>query len=226
MNKKISLENISKVYTTYEVETHALSKVDLTISDGDYISINGPSGCGKSTLLSILGLLDLPSEGKHLIDGIDVGGLSEEERASIRNEKIGFVFQDFHLIESLSVAENIALPLRYSDHRSSKEEIETRIDTLLDQTGISHRRNHKPNQLSGGQKQRVAIARALVNAPSMLLVDEPTGNLDSKSGDLIMEHLNYLNEGGTTICLVTHDLRYSNMSKKQLHLKDGELCSN
>lgn len=221
----IEMKNITKVFLTDEVETHALRGVNLAIADGDYISISGPSGCGKSSLLSILGLLDSPNSGNYLIEGQDVSTLSVNERAVLRNLKIGFVFQAFNLIDELSVFDNIALPLRYREESMSAKEIEQRVMASLEKVQMSHRAAHKPNQLSGGQQQRIAIARGLVGNPALLLVDEPTGNLDSTNGDAVMKMLGELNAQGTTICMVTHDPRYADMAKRQLHLLDGVMAN-
>lgn len=222
-NIKIQMRNVSKIFETEEIETHALKNINLTIYAGDYVSISGPSGCGKSTLLSILGLLDMSTDGEYIIDGINVNDLSLNEAAKLRNEKIGFIFQSFNLIDELSVFENVALPLRYKQVAISENEIIKRVDDCLELVGMSHRNKHKPNQLSGGQQQRIAIARALVAEPAILLVDEPTGNLDSKSGDQVLEVLDQLNKMGTTICMVTHDPRYAHKARTQLKLDDGEL---
>ncbi|BAV99515.1 ABC transporter ATP-binding protein [Lysobacter enzymogenes] len=222
-NPKIKVENLSKVFSTDEVDTYALADVSLSILEGDYVSISGPSGCGKSTLLSILGLLDTPSAGQYWLDGIDVSQIGLSQSAEIRCEKIGFVFQQFNLIDELSVADNIALPLRYSRKKHSREETAARVADCLGKVGMQNRSGHKPNQLSGGQQQRIAIARALVAQPAVLLVDEPTGNLDSKNGDAIMDLLGQLNAGGTTICMVTHDPRYANFAHKQINLLDGKI---
>ena len=222
---KIKLSNITKTFLTDEMETHALRGINLEIYSGDYVSISGPSGCGKSSLLSILGLLDTPSSGQYFIEGQDVSNLSVNERAAMRNLKIGFVFQAFNLIDELSVFDNIALPLRYRDEVMSDNAIKQRVMACLDKVQMSHRTGHKPNQLSGGQQQRIAIARALVGEPALLLVDEPTGNLDSTNGDAVMKMLAQLNDDGTTICMVTHDTRYADMAKNQLHLLDGVMAS-
>ena len=184
---KIQMKNISKVFETEELETHALKNIDITINSGDYVSISGPSGCGKSTLLSILGLLDMPTSGEYYIEGVNVTELSLDQAAEIRNSKIGFVFQSFNLIDELSVFDNVALPLRYKTQVPSAKEITDRVNECLGLVDMTHRASHKPNQLSGGQQQRIAIARALVANPAILLVDEPTGNLDSKSGDQVMD---------------------------------------
>lgn len=221
---KLKLTEVTKKFIAGEVETHALRGVNLEIYEGDYLSISGPSGCGKSTLLSIMGLLDSVSSGEYEIAGHNTSQLSVNQRASLRNEHIGFVFQSFNLIDELSVYDNIALPLRYRRSLLTKAEIDAQVKACLQQVQMSHRAQHKPNQLSGGQQQRVAIARALVNEPEILLVDEPTGNLDSKNGDAVMQMLSELNSAGTTICMVTHDPRYADMATKKLHLLDGVMA--
>ena len=223
-SSRLKLSNITKIFVTSEMETHALRGVDLEIFEGDYISISGPSGCGKSTLLTILGMLDSATSGEYMIAGQNVLNLSVNERATLRNQHIGFVFQSFNLIDELSVFDNIALPLRYRQQTLSKSEVKTRVNACLDKVQMTHRAQHKPNQLSGGQQQRIAIARALVNNPAVLLVDEPTGNLDSKNGDAVMKMLSDLNKSGTTICMVTHDPRYADMAKTKLHLLDGVMA--
>jgi len=215
------MSNISKVFETQELETHALKNISFTIYDGDYISISGPSGCGKSTLLSLMGLLDVATTGEYLIEGENVTDLTLDQAAEVRNSKIGFIFQSFNLIDELSVFDNVALPLRYHHSKPNPQAIKARVNECLTLVGLSHRTSHKPNQLSGGQQQRVAIARALVANPAILLVDEPTGNLDSKSGDQVMDVLSELNKNGTTICMVTHDPRYADMAKTNIHLLDG-----
>lgn len=217
----IKLSGITKKFITSEMETHALQGVDLEIFDGDYLSITGPSGCGKSTLLSVLGLLEAPTSGQFMLAGKDVSKLTVNQRATVRNSYIGFVFQSFNLIDELSVFDNVALPLRYSEKTFSAKEIAAKVELCLEKVQMSHRAKHKPNQLSGGQQQRIAIARALVNDPAILLVDEPTGNLDSKNGDAVMQMLQQLNHSGTTICMVTHDPRYANMAKRKMYLLDG-----
>ncbi|TQV88821.1 ABC transporter ATP-binding protein [Aliikangiella coralliicola] len=217
----ITMKNVSKIFETEEMETHALKNIDLTIKAGDYISISGPSGCGKSTLLSILGLLDTPTAGEYFIEGVNVAKLSLDQAAEVRNQKIGFVFQSFNLIDELSVFDNVALPLRYRNEALSNAQIKLLVSECLEKVAMNHRVNHKPNQLSGGQQQRIAMARALVCNPTILLVDEPTGNLDSKSGDKVMDILETLNRNGTTICLVTHDPRYADLAKTKLKLLDG-----
>ena len=219
------MTNIAKVFETDELETHALKSISLEIREGDYVSISGPSGCGKSTLLSILGLLDMPSGGEYFIEDVNVTDLSLDMAAEIRSSKIGFIFQSFNLIDELSVFDNVALPLRYGSAKLSDEQIKERVQECLTLVDMSHRISHKPNQLSGGQQQRIAIARALVAKPAILLVDEPTGNLDSKSGDQVMDVLEQLNKAGTTICMVTHDPRYADMATTQLKLLDGAILT-
>ena len=215
------MQDITKVFATQEMETHALRGINFDIHEQDYVSISGPSGCGKSSLLSILGLLDTPTSGRYLIQGVNVSELSINRRAEIRNQHIGFVFQAFNLIDELSVYDNIALPLRYREPALAESDIKQQVLESLEKVEMSHRTQHRPNQLSGGQQQRIAIARALVGSPSILLVDEPTGNLDSKNGDMVMVMLEKLNSEGVTICMVTHDSRYADMAKRKLHLIDG-----
>lgn len=221
MTEIIRLSNISKIFETEELETHALKSINFAIEKGDYVSISGPSGCGKSTLLSIMGLLDTATSGEYIIEGVDVTDLSLNQAAEVRNKSIGFIFQSFNLIDELSVFDNVALPLRYHADKLTPKEIKQRVTEYLEKVGLAHRVSHKPNQLSGGQQQRVAIARALIAKPAILLVDEPTGNLDSKSGDQIMDLLSELNNSGTTICMVTHDPRYADMAKTKIQLLDG-----
>lgn len=221
--QKILMQGITKVFATDDMETHALRGIDLAIYGGDFVSICGPSGCGKSTLLSLLGLLDMPTEGSYQIEGKEVSGLSLSEAAYIRNEKIGFIFQSFNLIDELTVFDNVALPLRYRRQNVPKAELEARVMACLKTVDMTHRAGHRPNQLSGGQQQRIAIARALVGNPALLLVDEPTGNLDSKNGDAVMDMLCELNNNGTTLCMVTHDPRYADMASRKLHLLDGRI---
>jgi putative ABC transport system ATP-binding protein len=223
MTSGIKLHNLSKIYETKDVYTYALQDINLTINPGDYLSISGPSGCGKSTLLSIIGLLDTPSRGELYIDGVPTSSISADSAAEIRAEKIGFVFQSFNLIDDISVFDNIALPLGYGKKRYSRSEIAEKVSAVLKRVGMEHRQNHKPDQLSGGQQQRIAIARALVSSPSLLLVDEPTGNLDSKTGDEIMDIFTELNKNGTSILLVTHEPHYAAMANIQLNLLDGKL---
>jgi putative ABC transport system ATP-binding protein len=217
----ICLESLTKVFLTDEVETHALSNVHLTVSKGEYVSIAGPSGCGKTTLLAVLGLLDTPTAGRYWLDGKDVAQLGPAERARVRNREIGFVFQSFNLIGELTVAENVELPLIYRG--DSADERGRRVQAALDRVKMSHRRRHYPAQLSGGQQQRVAVARALVGDPAILLADEPTGNLDSHNGEAVMELLDELHRAGSTICMVTHDPRFSRHAQRTVHLFDGQI---
>jgi putative ABC transport system ATP-binding protein len=217
----IKLEDITKTFQTDEVETHALSGVHLEIARGDYLCIAGPSGCGKSTLLSILGLLESPTSGTYLLDGKPVSGLSAAERARIRNQRVGFVFQSFNLIGDLTVAENVELPLTYAGLGAAERQ--RRVSEALERVGMGHRRNHFPAQLSGGQQQRVAVARALGGKPAILLADEPTGNLDSRNGEAVMELLRNLHREGTTICMVTHDPRFSRHADRTVYLFDGRI---
>jgi putative ABC transport system ATP-binding protein len=217
----IHLGDVKKIFYTDEVETHALSGIHLDIKDGEYISIAGPSGCGKSTLLSILGLLDSPSEGSYQINGQPVESLDSSERARIRNREIGFIFQSFNLIGDLSVHENVELPLTYRG--MSAVERKQRVVEALEKVGMAHRAKHLPSQLSGGQQQRVAVARAVAGEPSILLADEPTGNLDSVNGEAVMSLLQELHRGGATICMVTHDQRYARHADREIHLFDGRV---
>jgi putative ABC transport system ATP-binding protein len=219
----ISVQQLNKVFSTNDMLTHALQDINIEIQQGEFISISGPSGCGKSTLLSILGLLDFPTTGKVYFEGKDVSKLSLEQSANIRNNKIGFIFQQFNLIDDLSVFENIALPLHYAKQPEKKKFINEKVKHCLDIVGISSKANRRPTQLSGGQQQCVAIARALVADPSILLVDEPTGNLDSKSSDQIMATLEMLNDHGTTLCVVTHDIEYAEMANRKIYLLDGQV---
>jgi putative ABC transport system ATP-binding protein len=217
----IRLNAVTKVFLTDEVETHALSGIHLDIRDGEYVSIAGPSGCGKSTLLSILGLLDTPSEGSYALKGNEVANLSFADRARIRNREIGFIFQSFNLIGDLTVYENVELPLTYRG-LSSGERKEL-VTQALDRVGMAHRAKHLPSQLSGGQQQRVAVARALAGKPAILLADEPTGNLDSRNGEAVMNLLKELHDGGATICMVTHDERFAKHADRTVHLFDGRV---
>src|SRR5215475_13379423 len=217
----IRLEGLTKVFLTDEVETHALSGVHLEIKTGEFLSIAGPSGCGKSTLLSILGLLDSPSDGNYWIHTEPVEKLSLSDRTRIRNREIGFIFQAFNLIGDLTVFENVELPLTYRS-MGAKERKE-RVQNVLERVGMAHRAKHYPSQLSGGQQQRVAVARALVGQPSILLADEPTGNLDSKNGDAVMELLRDLHRQGSTICMVTHNPEYARHATRTINLFDGRV---
>lgn len=217
----IHLDSITKVFYTDEVETHALSGIHLQITRGEYVSIAGPSGCGKSTLLSILGLLDSPTEGSYTLNGQPVANLGMAERARIRNREVGFIFQSFNLIGDLTVYENVELPLTYRG--MSGVERKERVNEALEKVGMAHRVKHYPSQLSGGQQQRVAVARALGGKPSILLADEPTGNLDSKNGDAVMQLLRDLHQDGATICMVTHDTRFARHAERTIHLFDGRV---
>jgi putative ABC transport system ATP-binding protein len=217
----ITLEAITKVFYTDEVETHALSGIHLQIKRGEYVSIAGPSGCGKSTLLSILGLLDSPTEGTYVLNEQSVANLGLAERARIRNREVGFIFQSFNLIGDLTVYENVELPLTYRG--MSTAERKGRVSEALEKVGMAHRMKHYPSQLSGGQQQRVAVARALGGKPSILLADEPTGNLDSKNGEAVMQLLRELHQEGATICMVTHDTRFARHAERTIHLFDGRV---
>jgi putative ABC transport system ATP-binding protein len=217
----IRLENVTKVFLTDEVETHALAGVHLDINTGEYVSIAGPSGCGKSTLLSILGLLDSPSDGSYSLNDKPVQGLSLSERARIRNREIGFIFQSFNLIGDLTVYENVELPLTYRGMKAVERK--KLVNEALEKVGMAHRAKHLPSQLSGGQQQRVAVARALGGKPLILLADEPTGNLDSKNGEAVMELLRDLHGEGATICMVTHDPRFAQLAERTIHLFDGRV---
>ena len=220
-NSLIRLDRVTKVFLTDEVETHALSGIHLTIKKGEYLSIAGPSGCGKSTLLAILGLLDTPSDGFYTLNGKPVAQLSAAERARVRNREIGFIFQSFNLIGDLTVFENVELPLTYRGMPAAERK--KRVLESLERVGMAHRLKHYPSQLSGGQQQRVAVARALVGRPSILLADEPTGNLDSANGDAVMSLLSDLHRDGATICMVTHDQRFSRHAERTVHLFDGRI---
>ncbi|MGH9417936.1 MAG: ABC transporter ATP-binding protein [Terriglobales bacterium] len=217
----ITLKEVTKVFYTDEVETHALANIHLEILSGEFVAIGGPSGCGKSTLLSILGLLDTATGGEYLLNNQPVANLNLGERSRIRNREIGFIFQSFNLIGDLSVYENVELPLTYRGMPSAERK--QRVQAALERVGMAHRARHLPSQLSGGQQQRVAVARALVGKPSILLADEPTGNLDSKNGDAVMDLLHELHDGGATICMVTHDPRFARYADRTVHLFDGQI---
>jgi len=219
----ISLEGLSKVFYTEDVETHALSNINLGVKPGEFVSIAGPSGCGKTTLLSILGLLDSPTGGKYLLDNEPVENLSASQRAKIRNQAIGFVFQAFNLIGDLTVYENVELPLTYRGMPGGERK--ERVQAALERVGMAHRMGHYPSQLSGGQQQRVAVARAIVGRPLIILADEPTGNLDSKNGNAVMGLMKELHDDGATICMVTHDPRYAHVADRSVHLFDGQVVS-
>src|SRR5580700_8774475 len=219
--KMIQLEDVSKMFVTDDMETHALLNIHLDVRQGEYISISGPSGCGKSTLLAILGLLDSPTGGEYVLNGKSVHGLKLSERARIRNREIGFIFQAFNLIGDLTVYENVELPLTYRGMPGSERK--KRVHEALERVGMGHRVKHYPSQLSGGQQQRVAVARALGGDPSILLADEPTGNLDSTNGEAVMDLLRELHRGGATICIVTHDPRYARYADRGIRLFDGRI---
>jgi putative ABC transport system ATP-binding protein len=219
----IGMDSVSKVFMTDDMETHALAGVHLNIRRGEYVAISGPSGCGKSTLLAILGLLDTPSDGEYVLNGKKVQNMKLSERARVRNREIGFVFQAFNLIGDLTVYENVELPLTYRNMPSSERK--NLVRESLERVGMSHRMKHYPSQLSGGQQQRVAVARALAGKPSILLADEPTGNLDSANGDSVMNLLSELHQEGATICMVTHDPRYAARADRTVTLFDGRVVS-
>lgn len=220
----IQIEDLTKVFYTDEVETHALSGVQLNIEKGEYVAMSGPSGCGKSTLLSIVGLLDTPTKGRYLLNGRPVQDLDFSDRARIRNQEIGFIFQSFNLIGDLTVYENVELPLTYRQGMSAADR-KMRVMEALERVGMAHRMRHYPSQLSGGQQQRVAVARALGGRPSILLADEPTGNLDSRNGEAVMELLENLHRDGATICMVTHDPRFAKHAEREVRLFDGKIVA-
>ena len=217
----IEMQDVEKVFLTDEVETHALSNIHLAVRKNEWLSIVGPSGSGKTTLLAILGLLDTATGGQYLLDAKPVQDLSPSDRAHVRNRHIGFIFQSFNLIGDLTVFENVELPLTYRGMKASERK--ERVHQALERVGMAHRAKHLPSQLSGGQQQRVAVARALVGHPSILLADEPTGNLDSKNGDAVMELLRDLHRSGSTICMVTHDPRFARHADRTIHLFDGRV---
>ena len=219
----ITLKNIKKIFKTEEVETWALQNVSLEVKKGEFVAIMGPSGCGKSTLLNILGLLDNPTEGTYMLDGNDVSCMSEDDRTDLRKGKLGFVFQSFNLIDELNVTDNIELPLLYMN--CPRKERRERVAEVIERVAMAHRAQHFPAQLSGGQQQRVAIARAVISRPSIILADEPTGNLDSKHGKEVMELLKELHREGTTIIMVTHSQRDANYAERVINLFDGEIVS-
>lgn len=217
----IRLRGVKKVFYAEDIETHALSKIHLEIERGEYVAVSGPSGCGKSTLLSILGLLDTVTEGEHLLKGEPVENLSASQRARVRSREIGFIFQAFNLIGDLNVYENVELPLTYRG--MGAQERRKRVHEALERVAMDHRTKHYPLQLSGGQQQRVAVARALAGSPSILLADEPTGNLDSRNGEHVMDLLRDLHRGGSTICMVTHDPRFESYAERTIRLFDGRI---
>lgn len=220
----IILRNLHRVYTTETLETHALGGIDLEIGSGEYVTIEGPSGCGKSTLLTVLGLLDEPTSGEYTLSGVPVSEIDTEERARLRNREIGFVFQSFNLIPEMTVAENVGLPLTYR-RGVSKHVYDQAVTTALEKVSMAHRAEHRPAQLSGGQQQRVAVARALVGNPSLILADEPTGNLDQANGDQLMQLLDELHGDGATLITVTHNPVYAERAKRRIHMLDGKLSS-
>ena len=217
----IKLDGVTKVFFTDEVETHALSGIHMEIAKGEYVAIAGPSGCGKSTLLSILGLLDTPTGGSYTLNNKPVANLTAAERARTRNREIGFIFQSFNLIGDLTVFENVELPLTYRGMKPAERR--QRVEAALERVGMAHRARHLPSQLSGGQQQRVAVARAVAGQPAILLADEPTGNLDSKNGESVMQLLQELHRAGATIAMVTHDPRYARHADRSIHLFDGRI---
>lgn len=219
----LKTKNLKKIYTTEEVETTALNNVNIEIKSGEFVSIMGPSGCGKSTLLNLLGLLDNPSDGEYFFLNNEVSNYSERQRANLRKANIGFVFQSFNLIDELTVFENVELPLLYL--KVSTKERKQRVEAVLENMQIMHRRNHFPQQLSGGQQQRVAVGRAVIADPKLILADEPTGNLDSAHGDEVMKMLTDLHEKGTTIVMVTHSPAYAEYGQRTIHLFDGHIVS-
>ena len=224
-NQLFELTDINKTFYTETVETSALSGINLSIAQGDYLSITGPSGCGKSTLLSLLGILDVANSGRYRLNGQEVASLQGDQAARLRNREIGFVFQSFNLISDLSVADNVELPLTYRQDIAASEH-QSLVQQALEKVDMLHRQAHFPAQLSGGQQQRVAIARALVGAPSIILADEPTGNLDSKNAEIIMRLFDELNQTGTTICIVTHDLALAQRANRKIEMFDGKIVNN
>jgi putative ABC transport system ATP-binding protein len=219
----ITIQNLTKIFRTEELETSALSGINLQINEGDFLSIMGPSGCGKSTLLNIIGLLDSASEGSYTLSNQEMIGLKEKGRSSVRKENIGFIFQNFNLIDELSVYDNIELPLIYNNVKASERKL--KVEAIAEKLNIAHRLKHYPQQLSGGQQQRVAVARALINDPKIILADEPTGNLDSKNGNEVMELLTDLHAKGATILMVTHSDYDASFSQRTILMKDGVVFS-
>ncbi len=219
----IEMHDLTKVYRTADVETSALSHINLEIKAGEFIAIMGPSGCGKSTLLNVLGMLDSPDSGRYAFNGEDVAGYAESKLADIRKQNIGFIFQSFNLVDDLSVAENVMLPLLYQ--KVPAKERQDRVQAVLERVGIAHRADHRPQQLSGGQQQRVAVARAVIANPKLILADEPTGNLDTVNGEEVLELLNQLNGDGTTIIMVTHDQSHAEHASRIVQMLDGRVLS-
>ncbi len=220
----VELHDIKKIFFTDDVETHAINDINLTINKGEYLSITGPSGCGKSTLLSLLGLLDTSSSGRYSLAGHDVSDLNRDERSAIRNKEIGFIFQAFNLISDLTVAENVELPLTYRSDINTKERA-AMVKSALEKVDMLHRAHHFPSQLSGGQQQRVAVARAISAQPAIILADEPTGNLDSKNAQIVMDLLDQLHQEGATICMVTHDPRSAARAERMIEVFDGKIVA-
>jgi putative ABC transport system ATP-binding protein len=220
----IQIQDLTKVFYADEIETHALSGIHLSLNKGEYVAMSGPSGCGKSTLLSIIGLLDTPTAGSYSLNGKTVENLDFTERSRIRNQEIGFIFQSFNLIGDLTVYENVELPLTYRQKMPAADR-KARVMEALERVGMAHRVRHYPSQLSGGQQQRVAVARALGGRPSILLADEPTGNLDSRNGEAVMELMQNLHREGATICMVTHDPRFAKHAQREIHLFDGKVVA-
>ena len=221
----ITLENISKIFYTRDIQTKALDNVNLSIKRGEFVSIMGPSGCGKSTMLNIMGLLDEPTHGLLIIDDVPCKGMTDKQLAQMRNQKLGFIFQSFHLIPALNVIDNVMLPMLYRPKTMKRAEIRERAEEVLNKVDLTHRMKHFPTQLSGGQCQRVAIARALMGAPEVILADEPTGNLDSRMGAEIMEILSQLNAENTTIVMVTHDKKIAEQTGRIVHMEDGQILA-
>lgn len=219
----LKLHNLSRIYVTDDVETSALNNVNIEIQQGEFVAIMGPSGCGKSTLLNTIGMLDSPSSGQYFFKGEEISTYSEAQLAAIRKKNIGFIFQNFNLIDELTVAENIELALLYHNIPSAMRKV--RVEKVMDKVGIAHRAKHMPSQLSGGQQQRVAVARAVVGDQSMILADEPTGNLDSAHGQEVMEMMQALNDEGTTIVMVTHSPAHANFAKRTINLFDGSVIT-
>ena len=221
-SRLIELKQLRRVYNTEEVETHALGGIDLTIDRGEYVTIEGPSGCGKSTLLTVLGLLDEPTSGEYILAGVPISEIDAEERARLRNREIGFIFQSFNLIPEMTVAQNVALPLTYRAGVAAAD-MKQAVTRALERVNMAHRAGHLPTQLSGGQQQRVAVARALVGNPSLILADEPTGNLDVANGDQLMALLDQLHGEGATLITVTHNPVYAERASRRIHMLDGRL---
>lgn len=218
----LKMQSLSKVYRTEMIETYALRDFNLQVREGEFVAVTGPSGSGKTTFLTIAGLLEAFSGGRYELDGIDVSGMDDTQRSRMRNEKIGFIFQAFNLIADLTVEENVALPLTYRDG-AERGRIRQRVREVLELVGMHHRHKHYPGQLSGGQQQRVAVARALAGNPSILLADEPTGNLDTRNGEAVMQLLEQLHDNGTTLCMVTHDAAFARRAQRIVHMLDGRI---